>query len=70
MLATEISSAAGVIKAGQNGDMLNSKDRSSWPAELLQLCKHRPKPEPLMHFPSTQPSFSEHLKQLHRSLSL
>ena len=70
MLATDCSAAADVLQAARNGDVISSTEHSNWSRVLLRLCRQRPEPEPLIHFPRIQPSLSAQLEQLHHRLAL
>mgnify|MGYP001971328132 CR=1 FL=1 len=70
MLATDCSAAADVLQAGRNGDVISSTEHSNWNRVLLQLCRQRPEPEPLIHFPRIEPSLTAQLEQLHHRLGL
>ena len=70
MLASETSAAAELLQDGHQGVLLSCQDRSSWSQHLINTIRQRPKPQPLLQFPATQPGLASVLEDWHQTLGL
>ena len=65
MLASDASASAELLADGLQGALLKSQHCSNWADQLEHTIQQRPQPDPLLHFPSTQPQLAKVLETMH-----